>query len=213
MKHQESGIGRQSLVTRHLLSGFTLVEMLVVIGIIAVLAAASVVGYSRITASAEKAKCFELVKNVHTALVQIYNENNGAWPRALLTAGETGAPLDETTSRPIANALGLDLNGYDKFGVVTPWAAQVIKSGGSSATLGTRVPTGGTISDHRLNFAIDMDGDGIIRGVGVGGNTLNIRETAVVWCCGRDGVLESNYERGLRKDDVFSWRPGDIVYE
>ena len=130
-----------------------------------------------------------------------------------------GAPLDETTSRPIADSLGLrkdssgNLTGYDKFGVVTPWAAQVIKSGGNSASLGTRVPTGGTISDHRLAFAIDMDGDGIIRGVGVGSNTLNIRETAVVWCCGRDGVLESNYERGLRKDDVFSWRPGDIVYE
>ena len=71
MKHQEPG-------TRHQAPGFTLVEMLVVIGIIAVLTAASVVGYSRVTASAEKARCFELVKNVHTALVQLYNQNNGA---------------------------------------------------------------------------------------------------------------------------------------
>ena len=199
-------------------TGFTLVEMLVVIGIIAILTAASVVGFSRITASAEKAKCMELVKNVHTALVQIYNDNGGAWPRGLLKAGETGDILDENTSRPLADALGLKtsggyLTGYDRFGIVSPWAAQVIKSGGSGVSLSTAVPTGGTIAEHRLGYAIDMDGDGIIRGVGVGGNTLNIRATAVVWCCGRDGVFESSYERGLRKDDVHSWRPGDIVYE
>lgn len=218
MKHQELGMRNQEPGTKHQEPGFTLVEMLVVIGIIAVLTAASVVGFSRITASAEKAKCFELVKNVHTALVHLYNENNGAWPRALLTAGETGAPFDETTSLPIAGSLGMrtengTLKGYDRFGILSPWAAQVIKNGGSSVTLGTRVPTGGTVSDHRLNYAIDMDGDGIIRGVGVGGTSLNIRETAVVWCCGRDGVVESDYERGLRKDDVYSWRPGDIVTE
>ena len=49
-------------------SGCTLVEMLVVIGIIAVLVGASIGGFSAMTKTAEKAKCQELVSNVATAL-------------------------------------------------------------------------------------------------------------------------------------------------
>ena len=52
-------------------SGFTLVEMLVVIGIIAILAAASMVGYSKVVKSARRAKNQELVSNAATALAQI----------------------------------------------------------------------------------------------------------------------------------------------
>ena len=55
-------------------SGFTLVEMLVVIGIIAVLSAAGMVGYSRIIKSARKAKTVELVANAATALAHILNK-------------------------------------------------------------------------------------------------------------------------------------------
>ena len=202
--------------TKHEERGFTLVEMLVVIGIIAVLTAASVVGYSRVTATAEKAKCNELVKNVHTALVQVYNENDGAWPRALIN-GQTSMLLDQSAARPLANYLGLrtdgagNLTGYDKFGIVTPWAQKTIKSGGNSVSLGTKVTTGGTIQDHILHYAIDTEGEGRITGAQVGGMTLNVRETAMVWCGGKDGKIESDYSRGLRKDDVYSWRPGDIV--
>ena len=190
--------------------------MLVVIGIMAVLIAASVVGYSRVTASAEKAKCTELIKNVHTALVQIYNENSGAWPRALIN-GQSRGVLDETAARPLASMMGLrtdstgNLTGYDRFGIVTPWAQQVIKSGGSGVTKATKVPTGGTIDTHTLCYAIDTEGEGIIRDAKVGGGTVSVRETAMVWCGGRDGFVEDDYARGLRKDDVFSWRPGDIV--
>ena len=64
-------------------SGFTLVEMLVVIGIIAVLAAASMVGYTRIIKSARKTKTVGLVANVATALTYILTKE-GTWPEELL---------------------------------------------------------------------------------------------------------------------------------
>lgn len=197
---------------------FTLVEMLVVIGIIAVLVASTTVAYSRIVASAEKAKCSELVKNVHTALVQIYNENGGAWPRALVNGREKGL-LDESAAVPLAKALGMSyteddatgsrkLTGYDKFGIVTPWAAQVIKRMGNEVQLGSLVPSGGTIEDHILRYDLDTEGNGAIRDANVGGSTVSVRGTAMVWCCGKDGVLET-WEKGRRRDDVYSWTPGD----
>lgn len=195
---------------------FSLVEMLVVIGIIAILVSASVVGYTKVTANAEKTKCNELIKNVHTAMVQLYNENNGAWPRALIS-GQSQGLLDQSAAKPLASMLGLrtdssgNLTGYDRFGIVTPWAQQTIKNRGNNATTSDRVATGGTIQDHILHYAIDTQGEGRIEDAQVGGSTLTVRETAMVWCGGRDGVLEASYERGTRKDDVHSWRPGDVI--
>ena len=50
---------------------FTLIEMLVVVGIIAVLVGASIGGFAQMTKSAEKAKAQELVSNVATALTAL----------------------------------------------------------------------------------------------------------------------------------------------
>ena len=57
--------------------GFTLIEMLAVIGIIAVLMAALIGGYAGVTKAAEKKKCQELVSNVATALTALF-QNDGA---------------------------------------------------------------------------------------------------------------------------------------
>ena len=189
--------------------GFTLIEMLVVIGIITILTGASLAAFSKMTRSAEKTKCEELVKNTATALAYLYQQN-GAWPRLLRSSG-SGAKLDQNYARALANNMGLTLKndvlaGNDRFGIVTPWAQAVLKRRGTSASLGDRV-TNGTLEDHILHFAIDLDGDGIITGIDVGGETVNLRATAAVWCCGRDGVLEP-YSKGLRKDDVYSWSHG-----
>ena len=58
-----------------------------------------------------------------------------------------------------------------------------------------------------MRYAIDLNGDGVIPGVQVGGETIDIRATAAVWCCGKDGKMES-YSAGLKKDDVYSWTIG-----
>lgn len=196
--------------------GFTLIEMLVVIGIIAALVAAAVGSYSSITATAERSKCQELVSNVATALTVLY-QREGSWPKRLAVSGAIGGKLDESAAAALKGyfALSFDennaLNGLDRFGIVSPWATAVIKRYGTSAAKSTAVTHGPrgerTVDDHTLRYAVDLDGDGIIRGVMVGSESVDVRATAVVWCGGKDGYIES-YSKGLKSDDVYSWSPG-----
>ncbi len=196
--------------------GFTLVEMLVVVGIIALLTGAMIGAYSKMTASAEKARCRELVQNTATALTAIFQER-GVWPEILRKAA-TGkdAELDEKIGYALARQGHMSLSkdsgkkelaGYDRFGIVTPWAMTVIKARGKGVSLTTKIPgSQGTIRDHRLHFALDLDGDGIVE-ANVGGESVKLRATAAVWCCGKDGKQEA-YTVGLKKDDVYSWSHG-----
>lgn len=195
--------------------GFTLIELLVVIGIIATLMGVMLASVSTFLKSAEKARCQELVANTATALTALY-QKEGAWPRALIKGHNSNNMLDEHAALPLAkgkymtltmNDSKTQLSGYDRFGVVSPWAFTVIKRHGTSSSLSTKVPGGGTIQDHVLRYALDLDGDGVIEGAPVGGETVDIRATAAVWCCGKDGKIEA-YATGLRKDDVYSWTVG-----
>ena len=195
--------------------GFTLIEMLVVIGIIATLMGVMLASVSTFIKSADKARCQELVANTATALVALY-QKEGAWPRALIKGHNGNNLLNENAALPLAKGKYMtltmnddktQLSGYDRFGVVSPWAFNIVKNRGTSASLSTKVPGGGTIQDHIFRYALDLDGDGVIEGAPVGGESVNIRATAAVWCCGKDGRIEA-YSTGLRKDDVYSWIVG-----
>lgn len=203
--------------------GFTLVEMLVVMGIIAVLIGAGVGSFSAMTKRANKAKGQELVSNVATALEAIY-QKDGSWPRRILAAGGKDGEIDSKIAYDIANKgmMTLTLNdnkeihetaGLDRFGIVTPWAANVIKKGGANGVSeSTKVPSGGTIRDHRLHFAVDTDDDGYVD-ASVGGTTLKIRGAAAVWSVGMSGGDKGKpwpYKEGLRKDDIYSWSKGQV---
>ena len=203
--------------------GFTLIEMLVVMGIIVALMAACLVGYRKMLVMAEKTKCRELVSNAATALAALYTDS-GAWPRSLRNANTAGGAkiLDGKAAYALASRgfLSLEVSsesaksgktaGLDKFGLITPTAAKVVKRLGNSATLSSMVTSGSTIEDHILRFAIDLDGDGVIEDVNVGGETLAVRANAVVWCCGKDGKILPFHE-GVRSDYVHSWTEGQIV--
>lgn len=200
--------------------GFTLIEMLVVIGIIAVLAGAGLGAFKGAIASAQKARATELVSNVMTALVSVMQKDE-AWPKAVLAAGaggggemtpEVGAALARrgvlslTYKKTENEATGESvyrLTGLDQCGIVSPWATDVIKrkSANGSVSLSEKVPTGGTIKDHRLRFAVDDDFDGIVKVNYENSASVEIRASAAVWCCGRDGRFGT-------KDDVKSWAKG-----
>ena len=208
-------------------SGFTLVEMLVVMGIIAVLAAASMVGYSKVVKSSRKAKNQELVANVATAITHILAKNDNVWPKDLADEYKKGVygQLDEKVSRVFVrfNMLGLsyneekakgkkgskwiELTGRSRCGVVDAEAEAVLKRT-KSATEGMKIPSGGTVKEHILYYAIDDDGDGIVEAK-VGNSDVEVRATAIVWAAGPDGKVE--YEFRGRNDDVYSWRPTQEV--
>lgn len=200
--------------------GFTLLEMLVVIGIIAVLIGAVIGGYNAAIDKAQTAKAQELVYEVATALEQVYQKDD-SWPRPIRLEGSTGnGQITPEVGGVLAKrgALSLTyrademdgttiyrLSGQNRFGVVTPWADAVIKrhAKGEGVTLTTKVPSGGTIETHRLHFAIDEDGNGKVNVTGEG-ITANVRATVCVWCAGKDGKFGT-------KDDVKSWTKGQEI--
>ena len=195
--------------------GFTLIEMLTVIGIIAVLVGASISGFSKMRATAERAKVQELVNNTATALSAIFQQE-GAWPKRLAANGSSDGELDAYAALPLAkkgymsltmNSDSSELAGLDKFGVVDHWATAVIKRRGKSASLSDKVNGEYTIKDHILHYALDLDGDGVVNGASVGGESVSVRASAIVWSGGKDGKIEP-YSAGQRKDDVYSWTPG-----
>ena len=196
--------------------GFTLVEMLVVVGIIGILLAVCTGAFMKMTNTAERTRCQELVSNVATAMAACYNDK-GAWPKAILANnGTKDGELDDRAALALARGgyLQLSMNGdktqlvgLDRLGILTPWAAAVVKRRGSSASLSDKVPGGGMVRDHLLRYAVDADGDGIIEGATIGGESVDARATVLVWCCGKDGKVEA-YSRGLKRDDVYSFAHG-----
>jgi len=203
--------------------GFTLVEMLVVIGILAVLMGASLGGYSSFVKKAQRTRAVELVSNVQTALEAVLQRED-VWPRAVL-AGNNGGKGEMTpvvgaalakrgvmsltyTKTEVDGDTVYVLSGLDQCGIVSPWASAAIKRalGGGTASDSLKVPEGGTVADHRLRYAIDEDYDGITE-VGVsqsGSGSARVRASACVWCCGMDGKFGT-------KDDIYSWTPGQEV--
>ena len=193
--------------------GFTLIEMLVVIGIISVLIAASIAAYSGVIRTVEKSRAEDLVHQVATALSAMYEQNGGQWPVRMAMVGETGGRLDDLVAYAFVSGdtkyLTLDhsggkLIGYDRFGVLDPWGTAILKTRGKKAKLSD---VASDKSDHMLWFAVDANGNGIVEGAMVGGEPVDVRATAIVWCAGRDGKIET-YTRGRRKDDVYSWTVG-----
>ena len=206
-------------------AGFTMVEMLVVIGIIAILMGSLTFGYSKIVKSAKKARTQELVSNAAAALTQMLSMNSGEWPEDLINRCSGGnGRLDEETSRVFVrfNMMGLSYNqkqangnvnlyrlvGKDRCGIVDAEAEAVLKRS-ANASVGTKVPSGKTVQDHILYFAIDDDGDGVTEANVEGASgRLRIRATAVVWAAGPNGKVE--YDKIGRNDDVYSWRPAQV---
>ena len=201
--------------------GFTLIEMLVVLGIIGVLIGSMVAGFSRMTKSAQRAKAQETVSNAATALSSIL-ATEGAWPKAMLQNTRMNEAVAKALARRGLMGVAYDPNkkkdddtqdytpvGTDRFGIVDPWAVAVLKRKPKAGT-GEGVPSGGTIADHVLYFAVDKNGDGFVdRGENA---PFKIRATAVVWSCGADGVL-GNLTSGRSKetaDNIYSWKSDQV---
>ena len=77
-------MGRQSLMRRRRVLGFTIVELLIVIVIIAILAAITIVAYNGVQARAHDTALVSSVRQLQTKL-EVYYVENGAYPQTQTT--------------------------------------------------------------------------------------------------------------------------------
>lgn len=210
--------------------GFTLIEMLVVMGIIAILSGALVVGIGHMSKTAQRQKAQETVSNTAEALGIIFQTEMN-WPKLLVN--NNNQQLNARTSHVFVRykLLGLaydsqkynidsrkgtiSLVGADRCGIVDPWAATVLKrvnSASEESGSDLAVSTGGKVRDHVLWYAIDLDGDGITE-ANVNGTMVRVRANACVWSAGADGVLGPYHGKRNKnsEDDVYSWARGQEV--
>ena len=217
-------------------TGFTLIEMMVVIGIIGILAAALTGAYGLMVKSAQRSKAVEAVANARSALETLYIRKDNTWPPAIINARthEGGYHvMDENVAKELfRNSLlnvdckktgndgdGLSaytLRGVDRFGIADPWAQDVLRRKVEKGERGSSVPSGGKVEDHLIYFAVDQNDDGFVdRSEGAPVN--KVRARAITWCAGADGGLGdcSTDKRGKIQvngrtvsngDNVYSWQ-------
>lgn len=219
-------------------SGFTLIEMMVVIGIIGILAAVLTGGYTYAVKSAQRAKAVEAVSNARSALEMLYQRAEG-WPRAILKALNEKHNGYSVMNQDVAKVLrkysllnvdctkpsdddaplsDYKLRGVDRCGIADPWAQDVLrrKANGNqdgNSLLSLTVDTGGTVQDHLIYFAVDQDDDGFVER-SEGAPVDKVRAKVLTWCAGADGGLGdcSTDKRGKMTVNGRSVTNGDNVY-
>ncbi len=195
-------------------TGFTLIEMMVVIAIIGILAGALFGGFSYVMKSAQKAKANEAVSNARTALEGLYLKE-GRWPSEFLNILKRGSckfngyyVMNDEIAKVLFKykTLSVDcyvpdgaktvedyeLRGVDRCGIVDPWAQDSLKKASKdaagSALLSRSVSTGGKVEEHRIYFAVDLDDDGFVM-QNEFAPVKGVRAKVITWCAGADGGL------------------------
>jgi prepilin-type N-terminal cleavage/methylation domain-containing protein/prepilin-type processing-associated H-X9-DG protein len=97
-------------------SGFTLIEVLVVLGIIMILMAIILPAIEHVRHQAYRADCASNLRQVGQALVSYCNDNHGNYPR---TKYVVGAPLTKGTGAAAADPFAV--NGPDANDLTAPW--------------------------------------------------------------------------------------------
>lgn len=197
-------------------AGFTLVEMLVVIGLLGILAATLVSSFSHVKRSAWQAQASRQVKEVATAF-NVYLQTYREWPTVFTLNTEMNPDvchefqskglLDLTTYENLDNEI-INQHSLDKFGLLDPWGQAVLKRRLINATEATTVDSGGNLADHRIQYRLDLNYDGYVDSTDWPGipNAARVRASVTVWSRGPDG--RDDFLSGKRYpggDDRLSW--------
>jgi prepilin-type N-terminal cleavage/methylation domain-containing protein len=200
--------------------GFTLVEMLVVMGLIGLLVAMMTGGLGFAQTTARQAQAQELVSNVATALT-VYISREGTWPQEILSSGgvvnnqvckvlQQARLLDVTTVKSDGN---INQNSPERFGLLSPWGQRMVKrTPKTTASLGS-LPPDAMLRKHMLQFRVDINLDGKINssdgqlGPIPEGSSV-IRASAIVWACGPNGKEDGNTGAKNPRENRQSWGGG-----
>jgi len=210
-------------VSLRMRDGFTLVEMLLVIGIIGLLAGALIGSFSHFKTAGRQAQAQALVSEAATALTA-YLQQNREWPEALLERTE----MDEKACWALQQAKLMDVvikkwsdssqswvdnsDSLDRFGLLDPWGRAALKKNPSLGSASAALEDGTKLSDHRLQYRLDTNYDGIIDSSDDYPPPKNIpvRASAIVWSRGPDGKDDfTSSSKRYPQDDRLSWNYGE----
>ena len=149
--------------------GFTLVEMLIVIGILGILASVLIGSFSHVKTTARQQQAQTLAAEVATAF-NAYLQKEQQWPDEFLDRTE----MDQAVCRVMQGKKLIDLSTYsnvvnkvinpsslDRYGLLDPWGRATLQRN-AKATENTAVESGGTVADHRIQFRLDLNYDGYV---------------------------------------------------
>ena len=208
-------------------NGFTLVEMLLVIGIIGILSSVMVVSFGKMAQHARRSDAQRTVTEVATAFNQLLIKQR-EWPKTLLDYEEQGMVpqvcyifqkhrlLDITTyTRDKASgALNnmsdsyLSKTSLDRFGMLDPWGRESLKKRPSCTSDQSDITGGaGSYRDHLIQFRLDRNYDGYVDSedgdMPIAG--LRVRGSVIVWSRGEDGKDDGKTYKRYPVNDSLSW--------
>jgi len=200
--------------------GFTLLEMLVIIGIIGLLMAVLLPSFGYIQQIARQSRAQTLVCDAATSLTT-YVQYQRAWPDDILKSKgyfdrrvcgllrEEGL-LDVTTYKD-SNKYEkdeVDPNSPERFGLLDPWGQAYLKRNPKLASVDDLVGNPPRpLRDHLLQFRIDSDFNGKVDGEDTfGGAPLgqSVRASAIVWSRGPSGKDDTGSGK-YPKENRLSW--------
>ncbi len=201
-------------------AGFTLVEMLVVIGILGIIASGLVSGVGHLKRVAERSRAQIAVNNTKVALT-VYLQSEREWHRTMTERLE----MDYDVSKILSRAKLLDLvipdnpetsTSLDRFGLLDEWGRKALRRNPNITSDSQRGEDGLPIRDRRIQFRLDLNYDGYVDASEGSPNGLRIRSSVVVWSRGPDGQddFASSNPKAKEKypfDDLISWEHAKVM--
>ncbi|MBQ9430990.1 MAG: type II secretion system protein [Kiritimatiellae bacterium] len=200
--------------------GFTLVEMLIVIGIMGILASVMVVSLSHMKKTALQAQAQSLVTEVATAL-NILLQQERQWPDEILeyskeTEGgcvpevcavfQSKKLMDISTYKQGAIGTTINEDSLDRFGILDPYGRAALKKVPKCQDAGRQIPDGsGTYKDHRIQYRVDKNYDGFVDSSEGAPKGMKVRASVIVWSRGPDGKDAERAGGKFPGDDRLSW--------
>jgi prepilin-type N-terminal cleavage/methylation domain-containing protein len=193
--------------------GFTLVEMMVVIGIIGILTASLLGAFGFLRTTAWQSRAQGQVHLVATALT-IYLQNERAWPKGLVERTEFDEEacwilqenklLDITTWKNYASGTRSP-DSPDRYGLLDPWGRAYMRAHPAA--------TQGEVEKHRLQYRLDKNFDGYVDASEGAPQDARVRASILVWSRGPDGMDDFNSTNPKARtrypfDDRLSWSHG-----